>query len=195
MVHELQNLADYYMDLHAGDTSERVMPFVYFPGSAKEEVVEQSLLMAKATGLKIRARSSSTTGAYGCAAVHGIPSLLIERGGGGVFTREEVELYKQEVKNVLIHLKVSKGEAFEHPWIQQEVRRAVYVEAEQNGFWYPAYAAGDTFSKGDLLGEIRDVWGLLLEAYYAEFDGIVLYQTVGMGVKLGDPLIAYGLPE
>ncbi len=27
--------------------------------------------------------------------IHGIPSVLMERGGGGIFTNKEVELYKQ----------------------------------------------------------------------------------------------------
>lgn len=34
MAHRLQSLADYYIDVHAGDTSEQVMPFVYFTGAA-----------------------------------------------------------------------------------------------------------------------------------------------------------------
>ncbi|MGL5437397.1 MAG: M14 family metallopeptidase [Lachnospiraceae bacterium] len=191
MVHELQSLADYYIDIHAGDTSERVMPFVYFPGVAKDDVVEKSRGMAQAADLRVRVKSSATTGAYSNAGVRGIPSVLIERGGGGFFTREEVDLYKQDVKKILIHLGVLEGEEVHHQ-IQQEITRAAYLEAETDGFWYPVFAAGDCFEKGALLGEITDVWGNQIEAYHAEYDGIVLYQTVGMGIKEGDPLIAYG---
>ncbi len=191
MVHELQSLADYYIDIHAGDTSERVMPFVYFPGVAKDDVVEASRGMAQAADMSVRAKSSATTGAYSNAGVRGIPSVLMERSGGGVFTREEVDLYKQDVRNILIHLGVIDGEEVHHQ-TQQEITTAAYLEAELDGFWYPAFAAGERFEKGALLGEITDVWGNQIEAYYAEYDGIILYQTVGMGIKAGDPLIAYG---
>ncbi len=194
MVNQLYPKADYFLDIHAGDTSERVMPFLYFPGGAGEDVVEASKNMAKATDMAVRARSGSLTGACGCAGAHGIPSLLLERGGGGVFTREEVELYKQDIRNILIRLKVLEGEEV-HTVSQSEVNKATYIEAETEGFWYPALNAGDQFCSGALLGEIRDVWGDLKKAYYGEYDGIILYQTVGMGIKEGDPLVAYGMME
>ena len=191
IVHELQSRADYYLDLHAGDTSERAMPFVYFPGEAMKEVVEKSRAMAQATDLRIRVKSSAKTGAYNCAGIHGLPAVLMERGGGGVFSREEVELYKQDVRNILVHLGVLKGREVHH-YEQQEVNQATYLEAETDGFWYPALQAGDCFKKGGVLGEITDVWGNQLVVYRADYNGIVLYQTVGMGIKAGDPLLAYG---
>lgn len=49
MVHELQSLADYCIDVHGGDTSEEVMPFVYYTGAAREEVCRASEAMAMAT--------------------------------------------------------------------------------------------------------------------------------------------------
>ena len=42
---------------------------------------------------------------------------------------------------------------------------------------------------------MKDVWGSLLDEYRAEYNGIVLYQTRGLGIGEGDPLIAYGMPE
>ncbi len=194
MVKELYPKADYFLDMHAGDTSERVMPFLYFPGGAGEDVAEASKNMAKAADMAVRARSGSLIGACGCAGAHGIPSLLLERGGGGVFTREEVELYKQDIRNILIHLHVLEGEEI-HTVSQREVNKAAYIEADTEGFWYPALNAGDQFSSGTFLGEIRDIWGDLKKAYYGEYDGIILYQTVGMGIKEGDPLVAYGMLE
>lgn len=138
------------------------------------------------------ASSTATTGAYSSACVHGIPSILMERGGRGGYTREEVELYKQDIRNILIRLKVLSGEE-RHTVEQKRVDQASYVEAEQDGFWYPKLEAGDTFVKDALLGELRDVWGNLLYSCRAQYNGIVLYQTVALGVKEGDPLIAYGM--
>lgn len=194
MAHRLQSLADYYIDVHAGDTSEQVMPFVYFTGAADAAVCRMSEEMAKAADTAIRTRSTSADGAYSSACLRGIPSVLMERGGGGVYCRKEVELYKQDIRNILIHLKVLEGEEV-HTMDQKRVTKATYEEAGQDGFWYPKHSAGEQFCSGELLGELKDVWGNILHSYYAGYDGIVLYQTVGMGVKAGDPLIAYGMPE
>lgn len=59
MVHDLMSQADYYIDLHAGDTSERVMPFVYYPGKAREEVTERAKAMAMAANLAVRVKSTA----------------------------------------------------------------------------------------------------------------------------------------
>jgi predicted deacylase len=189
---ELQNQADYYIDLHAGDTHENVMPFVYYPGVAKEEVSESSRKMAEATGMAVRVKSSATTGSYNYAAIEGVPSILMERGGGGVFEPEELSSYKQEVKNVLAHLGVLKEVSTSTGVSQTEVITATYIDSEHQGFWYPARKPGESFIKGELLGTVEDVWGNQLQACYGEYDGIVLYETVTMGVRAGDSLIAYG---
>ena len=73
MVHELQSLADYCIDVHGGDTSEEVMPFVYYTGAAREEVCRASEAMAMATDTAVRARSGAATGAYSCACIHVSP--------------------------------------------------------------------------------------------------------------------------
>ena len=55
-----------------------------------------------------------------------------------------------------------------------------YLEAPGNGFWYPAIREGSCLKKGDLLGEIR------------RLDGMVFYYTLSLGVSEGEPLVAYG---
>lgn len=189
---ELQNQADYYIDLHAGDSHEKVMPFVYFAGAAKEEVSEASRKMAEATGMTVRVKSSATTGSYNFAAIQGVPSILMERGGGGVFSPEELASYKQDVKHVLAHLGVLEGASLSEKAAQTEVLTATYIDSEYQGFWYPAKKPGESFQKGELLGRVEDVWGNELQTCYGEYAGIILYETVTMGVKEGDSLIAYG---
>ncbi len=189
---ELQNQADYYIDLHAGDSHEKVMPFVYFAGAAKEEVSEASRKMAEATGMTVRVKSSATTGSYNFAAIQGVPSILMERGGGGVFSPEELASYKQEVKHVLAHLGVLEGASLSEKAAQTEVLKATYIDSEYQGFWYPVKKPGESFQKGELLGRVEDVWGNELQTCYGEYAGIILYETVTMGVKEGDSLIAYG---
>ena len=59
--------------------------------------------------------------------------------------------------------------------------------------WYPAVsAAGQKLKQGTLLGTLKDSYGNEIACYTAPFDGVVLYYTLSLGVKSGDPLIAYG---
>ena len=45
---------------------------------------------------------------------------------------------------------------------------------------------------GHSTGTLKDSYGNEIACYTAPFDGVVLYYTLSLGVKSGDPLIAYG---
>ena len=136
-------------------------------------------------------RSNATTGAYNYAAIQGVPSLLIERGGSGLWSHEEVEAYKKDVTNVLRHLHVLEGEPFV-PKEPKEITNAIYLDADLSGCWYPCVQVGQTLKKGDKLGEITDYFGNVQKAYDTPCDAVVLYITVTLGIEQGHPLLALG---
>lgn len=84
---EFSKLADFYIDLHGGDVNELVMPYVYYPGIAEETVSNQARECAYVTGCEYVVRSIATGGAFNSAAANGVPSLLIERGGSGLWSK------------------------------------------------------------------------------------------------------------
>lgn len=45
--------------------------------------------------MEFMVRSTATTGAYNYAAISGVPSILIERGGAGLCLREDIDAYKK----------------------------------------------------------------------------------------------------
>ena len=185
--------ADFYLDLHSGDLHENLRPFVFFPGIAEAGVVEASRAAATVLDMDIRVRSGASTGAYNSAAIKGVPSLLIERGGLGVWTRPEVEAYKTDIRAVLAHLGVlPAGEGNPLPRPQREITSATYLEADRAGCWFPAVHAGRRVRRGETLGEIRNFFGNVLAEYRAERDGEVLYLTVSLSVAANTPLVAYG---
>ncbi len=47
--------------------------------------------------------------------------------------------------------------------------------------------------KGQLIGVIKDFFGNTLEEVYAEFDALILFNTVSLAIKAGDPIITYGI--
>lgn len=188
----LQEQADFYIDMHGGDLHESMHPFVYIPGVAAEAVTEAARAAARTLAVEERVLSSATTGAYNAAALRGVPSLLIERGGNGRWSREEVEAYKRDIRSLLRHLGLLEAGDETPPASQREIRDPLYLEAERHGCWYPVVTAGAHVRAGDLLGELRDAFGSPIRQYHAERNGRVLYFTVSLAVKAGTPLVAYG---
>ena len=172
---EIYPVADFLMDLHGGDVNEKATPFVYFPYETEEGVREN--------------------GFYSWAAQCGIPALLLERCGQGMWSEREIEAYKENVLELMAHLKMTEMKK-NVPEEQEEISQSYYLEAPERGFWYPAVKeAGQIIKKGELLGQLKSMDGRLIASYYAEAKSVILYYTVSLGVQAGDPLIAYGSLE
>lgn len=67
-----------------------------------------------------------------------------------------------------------------------------YYESDDTGCWYPCFRPGDLVKKGELLGEIRNHQDEVLSRYYAEFNGVVLYQTSSLAILKNKALVAFG---
>lgn len=189
---ELYPKLDFFVDLHGGDLYERVTPFVYSPGIGDEEIIKVSHEVAQVLSVPYRVRSSATTGAYNSAAIQGVPSMLIERGGNGIWSNEEVVDYKKDILSILNYLDILSNEEFRINSEQKEIVTAKYISSEVDGFWYPKYKAGEKFKEGELLGEIKDCFGNIVTSYYAEFDGVVLYGVFSLAVRKSEEILAYG---
>lgn len=194
LTHECTDKADFYIDLHGGDLHELVIDYVYYPGIGEEEVINFSKEIASILDVEYMVKSNATTGAYNSAAIRGIPSILIERGGRGIWSREEVDKYKKDVRKALNKLEVLKEDDIDHKNVKSkvEISNAIYVNSEKAGCWYPEVRPDDLINEGELLGTIRDFFGNIIETHYSKVKGVVLYMTVSLSVKENDSLIAYG---
>ena len=196
---ELIQKADYYIDLHSGDGYEALHTYAYYVGPVKKEVREQAFQMARRVKAGCLVESQCTTGgAYNYANATGIPSVLIERGGQGIWRRQEVDLDKADVRRILAYLRVLPEESqTEEPAEEQIVfKDTVYENAPLGGCWYPAFQPGDRFQKGDVLGEIRDYFGKTTHICRAQANGMLLYQVSSLTILKDGPMVAYGvLPE
>ena len=185
--------ADFLMDLHGGDVNEALTPLVFFPASVPESLSAAASAAAESLSVPYRVASTSQNGLYSWAAQCGIPALLVERGERGLWSEKEVAACRENVYELMRHLGILNAASVSPCFQQAEIRRAVYEEAPADGFWYPAVsAAGQKLKQGALLGTLKDSYGNEIARYTAPFDGVVLYYTLSLGVKNGDPLIAYG---
>lgn len=181
---------DAYIDLHSGDGYETLIPYAYYLGDTPAEETAKRMVACVNTQYYVRSRCR-TGGAYNLASVHGIPSVLIERGQLGLFSREEIEADKADVRNILRCLGVLPGEAICYPKTQL---LEYSDDAPFTGCWYPEKQPGDLFRKGDKLGEIRDYFGRSLFTEFAPRDGVLLHQCASLNILEKGPMVTYGVP-
>lgn len=191
-VHQLQQGADFYIDLHGGDIHEALVPFVIYSHLGGEALAGQSRAAAAAMGFPYVVGSYSDNGSIGAAAVAGIPGFLGELGQCGRWSEGEVADYLAAVRRVLVHLGALAGEARPAANVVF-LEKMLVVNAEHDGCWYPARQLEDRVKKGDKLGEIRDFFGATLSEYLAPADGVVLYLVTSLAITAGDPLAAVGV--
>lgn len=192
---ELYPEADFILDLHSGDVNERLTPLVFCPVAGISEVNEAARQAAAVLQVPYCVSSTAKSGFYSWAVQRGIPALLLERGCQGVWSEEEVCACRRDVYALMQHLGIwqkTAETAVELADGQHAITRAAYIEAPVTGFWYPGVSEGQPIHRGDLIGELRTMQNHLIEQYHAEFDGVVLYYTVSLGVKAGDNLAAIG---
>jgi hypothetical protein len=183
--------ADYYVDLHGGDLIEALVPFTIFFRSGNAQVDEASLQMAKAFGIRYLVQSETAGSTFSTAAAAGIPSILPESGGQGIWTAEDVALHTAGLNRLMRHLTMIPGPAPE-PVSCTLLERFIWLRSEHDGFWYPAISVGDTVKAGQALGCVKDYEGHVLQAVDCPADGRVLFIVSSLAINKGDPFLAVG---
>ncbi len=191
-VHQLQQAADFFIDLHGGDIHESLVPFVIYSNLGGEKLAEVSRNASAALGFPYVIGSVSDNGSIGAAAKTGTPGFLAELGECGRWSEDEVSKYVAATKNVLKSLEVLSGKADVYDDVTFLSKMLVSI-AGRDGCWYPAKKLEDKVNKGEKLGEIRDFFGNVLTTYHAEDEGILLYIVTSLAITTGDPLAAIGV--
>ena len=110
----------------------------------------------------------------------------------GLCLEEDVKAYKKDLYSALNKMEILIGEEELNEEMPIDITEANYLEALNEGCWISFVEAGEVISKGQLLGEVTDFFGNVIDKYYAEFDGVVMYKTVALAVTKDSPLVAYG---
>jgi predicted deacylase len=181
----------YYVDLHGGDLIEALVPFTIFFRSGNQRVDEVSLEIAKVFGIHFLVCSETPGSTFCAASVAGIPSILAESGGQGIWTAEDVWQHTNGLHRLMRHLKMTPGGAPDIvPFTLLE--RFLWLRSEHEGFWYPAVAVNDRVKVGQNLGLVKDCEGHVLQTAISPADGIVLFIVSSLAINRTDPLLAVG---
>jgi predicted deacylase len=188
--------ADALMDLHGGDIPEALVAFTIYEETGDAALDARSRAMAEAFGMPAmlaqpRGNSPIAGTTYSAAARLGIPAIIAEDGGVGVYDAAAAEGMFLGAENALRVLGVVPGGA-------RLVRKAhrygrfVWVRSREAGFFKAAVQVGDTVAAGATLGTIGDFHGRTLETVTAEAAGRVLFLVVSAAIKASGLICGIG---
>ena len=112
-----------------------------------------------------------------------------------MWSEEEVAASQKDVKNILRRIDVLKTKPTLSEMqmrVPRHMHHAHYIDSEKAGCWFPKKKAGQVARAGELLGELKDYFGNVIEEIRLKEDAIILYQTMSYSVPENSPLIAYG---
>jgi predicted deacylase len=182
---------DYYIDLHGGDLVEALVPFTIFFRSGDARVDATAFELAKVFGIEYLVRSETPGSTFCAAARAGIPAILAESGGQGIWTPKDIGLLSNGIHRVMLHLGMCEGPAPD-PAPFKLLDQFLWLRSAHDGFWYPSVPVGEMVRKGESLGCIKDVEGRVLQDAIAPADGCVLFIVTSLAINDNDPLLAVG---
>lgn len=182
---------DYFVDLHGGDLNEALVPFTLIPKSGNPAVDEKSMEMARIFGIRYQVVDVLKGSTCQAAADAGIPAILTESGGQGVWKPEHVAAHTTGLSRLLRHLGMMEGPPLE-PMPFQVMQQFVWMRSQHDGFYYPKVQVADMVREGQDLGHVADFEGNVLQEMPAPVSGAVLFCVSSLAMNKGDPLLAIG---
>jgi uncharacterized protein len=165
---EVRRVADAFVDLHTGGDRFRQCPFVFYSptGGVLEARYDE---LARGFGMPLLWRDTERVFAHDAVTTFsaaGIPSFLLEVGGGQPLADADLRLQREAVERFLQKMRVLGGSApaAEPPAVVTGYR---IVTNARGGFFEAAVAPCDRVHAGSVLGVIRDPYGDVVETLKA----------------------------
>jgi uncharacterized protein len=189
--------SDAYVDAHCGDLIEALSPFTLWTRAGDPLVAAKSQGMAAVYGFAhtLGVDPESVPGAaYASAALRGVPSIIAEIGQQGICDEPSVRGHLGGLQNVLAHLGMIQpvGGPVAAPMAMD---RMVWMRTDISATYHPTVQVGDRVAEGQVVGELRDIFGDTLSEVRTAAGGIVVFLVTSLAVKAGDPLLGVGVPE
>ena len=183
--------ANYYVDLHCGDLNEALVPFTVFQKAGDKTTNEKSLELARAFGIKYLVGSDIKGSTISAAAALGIPGILAESGGQGIWEPHHIQILSDGLDRMMHHLGMVEGTTTKTSGAVV-MNQFVWMWSEYDGCYYPEVHVGDMVTVGQPVGRVADFEGKTLQRIQAPVSGAVLFVITTLAINQGDPLLAVG---
>jgi predicted deacylase len=182
--------ASAFVDMHCGDLNEALVSFTGIEETGEPDVDARSRALAEAYGLEYLLVGPAPGTTTTAAAALGIPAVLAEVGGQGRWPAEDVALHAAGLRRVLRTAGLIDEAPSTPGHVTEHVEAEAWLRATRTGYWHPSVAVGERVAAGEVVGEVRDAFGRVLEAPSAPLDGVVLFLVTSLAMNAGDPLLA-----
>jgi hypothetical protein len=201
VLNEVVAQADFHIDCHGGDLPEILWPYAGYAMTGNRPVDESGEAMARLYSPSIVAlyrEGSSLPPTKGSlineASRRGIPSILAEAGSAGGLDPAHVQVHLHGIRNVMRFLKMLPGEPVIHG-PRMIAKDQFVVTARRGGLLRVAIGIGEVVKQGQLIGEICDVFGEVVERVASPRDGIARIIWTAKAVNTGDPVVRCWVAE
>jgi len=197
IAHELSALiraADYYVDLHTGGTTLRVLPLAGYSLHSDPTILDAQRRMARAFNLEVVWGTSPLPGrSLSVAADAGVPAIYAEYLGSAACDPAGVTAYVEGCLNVLGELGMidrsrpaSRVKHFVEDARPASGHMQIQNPSPRTGFFEPAVALGDRIRAGEPLGTVCDELGEQVDTIASRQEGIVLVLRTFRLVNAGE---------
>jgi predicted deacylase len=189
--------ADYVLDLHGGDLIEDLTHYVGFRETGNEELDQKAEAAALALNVENVERrplpdGNTGLGLHVAAAKAGKHAFLLEAGSQGRRDEEDVAFHYDAALNLMRHVGMLSGDPPPPRKMVRFLDDFIAVKADQEGIFYPSVNPNDLVEKGQVLGEIRDFTGEVLEEVTSPAKGVILGTITAASTFEGSILFGLG---
>jgi len=184
---EFVSKADFLIDLHSGDLGEDATRGVFIWKTEDESLHAGMVEMASCFDVQY-IESMEVNGSTGEAVnLYGIPAVMTESGTPFPLREEDVAFQRDGVINYMKHKGMLDGEPRIARVPVDPPSQRLY--SEHGGIWRKRVEAGQRVKKGEVLGEVANLFGEPLQTVMAPFDGVANVIKTYYEVNAGDTLL------
>ena len=178
--------SDAVLDLHGGEFTQDLIPYVGTPWEGDGELYDRSVELASAFAVPFydkRAVAETANALPRALNAAGIPNIWTEIGRNGLPESETIQLQRDGCLNVLRLLGAIEGGAVRGaPRLVGPGQWSVH--ADQTGIWIPGVKAGESVRAGERLGEMTNLFGKTIRTFEAPADAIVQYLCTASAINV-----------
>jgi predicted deacylase len=182
--------SDVFVDMHCGDMNEGLVSFTGIEDTGDAAVDARSRELADAYGLRYLLIGPSPGTTTTAAATLGIPAVLAEVGGQGRWPAQDVALHAAGFRRLLLKAGLIDDAPAEPSFATEVLPTEAWMRATTTGYWHPAVEVGQRVTRGAVVGQVQDAFGVVLERPAAPIDGVVIFLVSSLAMNAGDPLLA-----
>lgn len=202
MTREVFSATDVLLDMHGGDVSEDLIPFIcYYDNQEFKKQTKLASRLSEISGYDtvvsypyILPKEQPAMYAFKQAVKQGIPALSIEIGKLGNWNENEISVTKDAIYRMMAELNMYQNKKVK-PVASAKIRynKQAYVSVPVQGIFNSKIKAGDHVQKDTEIGFITDLFGNRLVTITAPETGVVLYKIGTPPVNKGETLLCIGL--